>query len=65
MSEVAALFVQTNGAYFGLPVTSWLQRTSRDAPRITKREADKTPPAFRDLLISLAQQSAKATEQKP
>lgn len=38
----------------GTHLTSWLQRTSRIAPRITKKEADKTPPAFRDLLISLA-----------
>lgn len=38
----------------GTHLTSWLQRTSRVAPRITKKEADKTPPAFRDLLISLA-----------
>lgn len=38
----------------GTHLTSWLQRTKRIAPRITKKEADKTPPAFRDLLISLA-----------
>ena len=41
----------------GTHLTSWLQRTSRDAPRITKKEADKTPPAFRDLLLGLAMHS--------
>lgn len=41
----------------GTHLTSWLQRTSRVAPRITKKEADKTPPAFRGLLLSLARQS--------
>lgn len=35
-------------------VTSWLQRTNTTLPRITKREADRTPIAFRDLLLSLA-----------
>lgn len=43
----------------GTHLTSWLQRTSRKAPRITKKEADKTPTRFRDLLLSLASQSAK------
>lgn len=38
----------------GTHLTSWLQRTSRIAPRITKREADKTPPAFAELLVGLA-----------
>ena len=38
----------------GTHLTSWLQRTARVAPRITKREADKTPISFRDLLIDLA-----------
>ena len=38
----------------GTHLTSWLQRTSRDAPRLSKKEAIKTPPAFRDLLLSLA-----------
>jgi hypothetical protein len=42
----------------GTHLTSWLQRTSRVAPRITKKEADKTPPAFRDMLLSLARCSA-------
>jgi hypothetical protein len=41
----------------GTHLTSWLQRTKRVAPRITKKEADKTPPAFRDLLLSLARHS--------
>ena len=38
----------------GTHLTSWLQRTSRIAPRITKDEADKTPPAFAQLLIGIA-----------
>lgn len=38
----------------GTHLTSWLQRTSRDAPRLSKKEAIKTPAAFRDLLLSLA-----------
>lgn len=41
----------------GTHLTSWLQRTSRDAPRLSKKEAIKTPPAFRDMLISLARES--------
>lgn len=45
----------------GTHLTSWLQRTSREAPRITKKEADKTPPAFRDLLVSLARHSQTET----
>jgi hypothetical protein len=53
----------------GTHLTSWLQDTSRIAPRITKKEADKTPPAFRDLLISLANISKVGTapraESKP
>lgn len=43
----------------GTHLTSWLQRTRRVAPRITKKEADKTPEAFRDLLLALAR-SARA-----
>lgn len=38
----------------GTFLTSWLQRTTRIAPRITKDEADKTPPLFAELLIRLA-----------
>jgi hypothetical protein len=38
----------------GTHLTSWLQRTSRDAPRLSKKNAIKTPLAFRDLLLSLA-----------
>ena len=38
----------------GTHLTSWLQRTTRIAPRITKDEADKTPPAFAELLVSIA-----------
>jgi len=44
----------------GTHLTSWLQRTSRVAPRITKKEADKTPPAFRDMLLALARNSGVA-----
>lgn len=43
----------------GTHLTSWLQRTSRVAPRLSKRDAIKTPPAFRELLLRLASQSAK------
>lgn len=42
----------------GTHLTSWLQRTKRVAPRITKKEADKTPPAFRDMLLDLARLSS-------
>lgn len=38
----------------GTHLTSWLQRTIRVAPRITKDEADKTPPAFAEWLVGLA-----------
>jgi len=38
----------------GTHLTSFLKRTARVAPRLSKREAIKTPPAFRDLLIELA-----------
>lgn len=41
----------------GTHLTSWLQRTKRVAPRITKKEADKTPPPFRDMLLTLARHS--------
>lgn len=35
-------------------VTSWLQKTNPELPRITKAEACKTPLPFRDLLLSIA-----------
>lgn len=38
----------------GTHLTSWLQRTSRVAPRLSKKEAIKTPDAFRDMLLLLA-----------
>jgi hypothetical protein len=38
----------------GTHLVSFLRGTSRIAPRITKDEADKTPPAFAELLVSLA-----------
>lgn len=38
----------------GTHLTSFLQRTTRVAPRLSKKNAIKTPPAFRDLLISIA-----------
>lgn len=41
----------------GTHLTSFLKRTSRVAPRLSKKDAIKTPPAFRDMLISLASQS--------
>jgi len=45
----------------GTHLTSFLKRTSRVAPRLSKKEAIKTPPAFRELLLSLA---ANAVPQK-
>jgi hypothetical protein len=44
-------------------VVSYLtnHRGRRDLPRLTKREAKATPPAFRDLLLNIAR-SARATE---
>lgn len=48
----------------GTHLTSWLQRTSRDAPRLSKKEAIKTPPAFRDMLLMLARHS-QAQREKP
>lgn len=44
----------------GTHLTSWLQRTSRVAPRLSKKNAIKTPPAFRDMLISLANSAGRA-----
>lgn len=41
----------------GTHLTSFLKRTSRVAPRLSKKEAIKTSPAFRDLLLSLADHS--------
>lgn len=35
-------------------VTSWLQKTSTTLPRLSKRAASVTPPAFRDVLLSIA-----------
>jgi hypothetical protein len=35
-------------------VTSWLQRTNTQLPRLTKNAAKPTPPAFRDALLDLA-----------
>jgi hypothetical protein len=46
----------------GTHLTSWLQRTSRVAPRLSKKDAIKTPPAFRDMLLSLARCSTSAKE---
>lgn len=93
---IAALFVQTNGAYFGLPdVDPWDE--ARDArkysgphpvvahppcskrppaliswcgnhiasgekrPRLGKKEASATPPAFRELLLSIARSAGGAS----
>lgn len=44
----------------GTHLTSWLKRTSRIAPRLSKKNAIKTPPAFRDMLISLANSAGAA-----
>ena len=41
-------------------VTSWLQRTKTDLPRLSKREASRTPPLFRDTLIQIAATSMPA-----
>jgi hypothetical protein len=38
----------------GTHLTSFLKRTSRVAPRLSKKDAIKTPVAFRDMLIGLA-----------
>lgn len=35
-------------------LTSWLQRTTSDLPRLSKREASATPSPFRDALLALA-----------
>lgn len=43
----------------GTHLTSWLQRTSRIAPRLSKKEAIKTPPVFRDMLLLLARHSRR------
>lgn len=39
-------------------VCSWLQKTTTTLPRIAKRKALKTPPAFRDVLLEIARRSA-------
>lgn len=44
----------------GTHLTSFLKRTTRVAPRLSKKEAIKTPPAFRDMLIGLARHSQSA-----
>ena len=45
---IAALFVQTNGAYFGL------DGKFDKRPRVGKAVAPATPVAFRDLLLAIA-----------
>jgi hypothetical protein len=40
-------------------VTSWLQRTNTKLPRITKKEACKTPIPFRDALLSMARSARR------
>jgi hypothetical protein len=42
-----------------LALTSWLQRTASDLPRLSKREASATPPAFRDLLLGMARSAGR------
>lgn len=49
----------------GTHLTSFLKRTSRIAPRLSKKEAIKTPPAFRDMLIGLAVRSSEQPEKSP
>lgn len=44
----------------GTHLTSWLQRTSRDAPRLSKKNAIKTPLPFADMLIRLARLSQQS-----
>jgi len=44
----------------GTHLTSFLKRTSRVAPRLSKKDAIKTPPAFRDMLLALARHSNQA-----
>ncbi len=39
-------------------IVSWLPDTGRDLPRISKKAASATPPAFRDMLISIARSAA-------
>lgn len=48
----------------GTHLTSFLKRTTRVAPRLSKKEAIKTPPAFRDMLLSLAD-SSRAKDSQP
>lgn len=45
-------------------LTSWLQKTTSDLPRLSKREASATPLPFRDLLIDIAK-SCKTNKLKP
>ena len=72
LSNVAALFVATGGAYYGyvggstppeldwrrLPGTAQCGWFDRIKPTLSKREAMSTPPAFRDVLISLARHTS-------
>lgn len=62
----AALYVQRGGAYFGLDgVDPWDE--ARDArtyagphpPRVGKAAASRTPPAFRDVLLSIARAAGR------
>ena len=40
-------------------VTSYLQRTTTNLPRLAKRVASRTPTAFRDLLLDLARRAGR------
>ena len=40
-------------------LTSWLQKTNSELPRLSKREASATPPAFRDLLLDMARSAQR------
>lgn len=40
-------------------LTSWLQRTTSKLPRLGKKQAKETPPAFSELLISIARSAVR------
>ena len=58
MLTVAALYVATGGCYFNQTpsLVSWCRNKNPGdtRPRIGKRQAAATPPAFRDVLLSIA-----------
>ena len=42
-------------------LTSWLQKTTSELPRLSKREASATPIPFRDLLLDIARNARPLT----